>query len=329
MLGRYLADHEVLQPAAAGELPGGWETAEAVVWSDWPVDRTLIEALPNLRFMQRLGLLRAHGDARAAVERGIPVSVLPHGTSARVAEHAFALIFGLSRRLLASHKSVIDDDNPAGLPPERGESPRQALNWAGVPGLQSLQFKTVGIVGFGEIGACLAAMLAPLQCSTIYYKRSRLTSAQERRIGVAYRKLDPLLAESDVVVDLIPGREETRATLGEREFALMKSTAYFVNVGRGITTDEDALARALTEGRIAGAGLDVFEIEPLQRGHPLLSAPNVLLTPHIAGGTPLLAPPGTAGWEDTFEHLRENLRRVEAGEAVLSPMRENEAQPDD
>jgi glyoxylate reductase/D-3-phosphoglycerate dehydrogenase/(S)-sulfolactate dehydrogenase len=276
--------------------------------------------MPNLRFMQRLGRLRARGDASAARERGIPVSVLPHGTSLRVAEHAFALILGLFRGLLAAHRSVLDGSNPASLPPERGESARQALNWAGVPGLQSLQFKSVGIAGFGEIGACLAHMLAPMQCRVLYYKRTRLSSAQEEYLGVSYAPMEQLLGQSDVVCDLIPGREENRATLGERELGLMKRTAYFVNVGRGITTDENALARALAEDRIAGAGLDVFTIEPLQPGHPFLSLSNVLLTPHIAGGTPLLATPGTAGWLDTFERLVENLRRVGAGEPVLSPI---------
>ena len=283
--------HEVLVAPEAGELPAGWQDAEAVVWSRWPVDRAFIDSLPKLRFMQRLGKIRARGDVTAARERGIPVSVLPHGTSVRVAEHAFALMLGLFRGLLAAHRSVIDGSNPANLPPERGESARQALNWAGVPGLQSLQFKTIGIAGFGEIGACLAVMLAPMQCRVLYYKRTPLRADQEAFFGVNYAPLDHLLQESDVVCDLIPGWEENRETLGEREFGLMKRSAYFVNVGRGITTDEPALARALAEGRIAGAGLDVFTIEPLQPGHPFLGLSNTLLTPHIAGGTPLLAVP--------------------------------------
>jgi phosphoglycerate dehydrogenase-like enzyme len=317
---RFLPGHEVLVAPAAGELPAGWEQAEAIVWSRWPVDRDFIDCLPNLRFMQRLGRFRAHGDVRAALERGIPVSVLPHGTSARVAEHALAMTLGLCRGLRASHQAVLDGLNPANLEQDRGEGPRQALNWAGLPGLQSLQFKTVGIAGFGEIGANLALMLAPLQCQVLYYKRSPLPDAQERFFGVRYAALPELLAASDVVVDLIPGREENRAVLGEGEFRRMKPSAFFVNVGRGITTDEMALARALREGWIAGAGLDVFTLEPLARDHPFLGLPNVLLTPHTAGGTPLLATPGTAGWTDTFERLAENIRRIESGQSVLSPI---------
>src|SRR5437867_7583933 len=82
----YFLDHEVLIAPAAGELPPGWQAAEAVVWSRWPVDRSFIESVPSLRFMQRLGRFRAQGDATAALDRKIPVSVLPHGTSGRVAE---------------------------------------------------------------------------------------------------------------------------------------------------------------------------------------------------------------------------------------------------
>jgi phosphoglycerate dehydrogenase-like enzyme len=320
MLPRYLAEHEALVAPTDGELPAGWQEAEAVVWSSWPVDRTLIDSMPKLRFMQRWGVYRARGDATAALERGIPVSVLPHGTSGRVAEHAFALMLGLSRALLIAHRSVIDGVNPAKLGPEAGEGAHQPLNWAGLPEPRSLQFKTVGIAGFGEIGACLAQMLAPLHCRVLYYKRTPLTPAQERFFGVRHAELDDLLATSDTVCNLIPASEATRGMLGEREFGLMKSSAHFVSCGRGMTTDERALARALAEGRIAGAGLDVFSIEPLPRDDPFLNLSNVLLTPHIAGGTPLGHPGGTGGFGDSFERLQENLRRVELREPILSPI---------
>ena len=104
---RLIPEHEVLVPAAANALPDGWQDAEAVVWSRWPVDAALIAQMPRLRFMQRLGVFRANGDVTAALERGIPVSVLAHGTAARVAEHNLALILGLMRGL-------------AGIAPRRG-----------------------------------------------------------------------------------------------------------------------------------------------------------------------------------------------------------------
>jgi phosphoglycerate dehydrogenase-like enzyme len=139
---------------------------------------------------------------------------------------------------------------------------------------------------------------------------------------VTYATLDDLLRESDAVCNLIPVSDATLRTFGEREFGLMKPSAYFVNTGRAATTDEDALVQALTEGRIAGAGIDVFSLEPLPVEHPFIKLDNVLLTPHTAGGggTPERVVGGLGGWIDTFERLAENLRRVQIGQPVLNPM---------
>jgi phosphogluconate 2-dehydrogenase len=326
---QFLGGHDVIAAPGAGELPAGWQSAEAVVWTQWPVDRAFIGSLPKLRFMQRIGRFRARGDASAALERGVPVSVLPHGTSARVAEHTLVLIHGLFRGLLASHDAVLKGTNPAGLSPQEQPGPATTLNWARLPGLQSLYFKTVGIVGFGEIGACLALLLQPFSCRVLYHKRGRLEPDQERFFGVTYASLDELLSTSDAVSNLLPVTDATRGMLGQREFGLMKPSAYFVNTGRSATTDESALAQALAERRIAGAGLDVFLMEPLPPNDPLTRLPNVLLTPHTAGGggTPERVLGGLGGWIDTFERLAENLRRVESGEPVLSPMTLSDPKP--
>ena len=114
---------------------------------------------------------------------------------------------------------------------------------------------------------------------------------------------------------------------GDAQFAAMKSSAFFINTGRGPTANEDALIRALSEHQIAGAGLDVFDLEPLPPGHALTRLDNV--TAHAAHGRRYTAgrDPGLAGWTDTFVRLRENIRRVEAGEPVLSPMRPSDPQP--
>jgi D-3-phosphoglycerate dehydrogenase len=325
---QFLGEHDVLIAPAAGELPQGWQEAEAAVWSRWPLDGAMIESMPRLRLLQRLGRFRARGDARAAFELGIPVSVFAHGTSGRVAEHTLALLLGLFRGLLASHRAVVNGDNPAGLTPEIRNGPTPTVNWAQVPNLQSLQFKTVGIAGFGEIGACLALMLAPLNCRVLYNKRAPLRPDQEAFFHVEPAPLDGLLQQSDAVVDLIPVSEATHNLFGARAFGLMKRSAYFVNPGRGWTVDEDALVAALSSGEIGGAGIDTFALEPLPPGHPITKLSNVLLTPHTAGGTPQGAVNGLAGWSDVFERLNENLRRAAAGEPVLSPMRPLDPQPD-
>jgi phosphoglycerate dehydrogenase-like enzyme len=316
---RYLAGHEVLTTAADGQLPAGVEDAEAVVWWGYPVDASLISRLPKLRFMQRIGLVRARGDATAALAKGIPVSVTPFGLSDRVALHGLALTLDAVRKVTQGHQAVLEGRNPDNLPEEETTTPATALNWARIPGIGTLNDRTVGILGYGEIGACYGRMLAPFNCRVLYHKRTRLTPAQERYLGVEYAPLDGLLASSDVVASFVPYTPESRRMLGAREFGLMKPTAYFVNAGRGNTVDELALIDALQQRRIAGAGLDVFAVEPLPMSSPLRSLDNVVLTPHSAGGI--------QGWMQTFERLSENLRRVAAGEPVMLPMRAGDPQP--
>jgi phosphoglycerate dehydrogenase-like enzyme len=327
LLGQHFDAADLLIAPNKEELPAGLAGAEVIVWSNWPVDAPLIEGLPKLRFLQRLGRFRARGDITAAFDRALPVSVLPHGTSGRVGEHVVALIMGLMRGLLRSDRSVRDGLNPAALEPLERLGSTPTFNWTHVPGLTSLYFKTVGIAGFGEIGAVVALHLQSFGCRVLYNKRTPMIPEQERYFGVAYASFDDLLRWSDVVVNLIPVSDATRGTFGRAQFEAMKPSAFFINTGRGPTADEDALLRALAEYRIAGAGLDVFDQEPLPPGHPLIQLDNVLLTPHTAGGTPQGAVNGLAGWTDTFTYLRENIRRIEAGEPVLNPMRPGDPQP--
>ena len=319
---RYLPapQFEVIRGTTPGELPPGWETADAAVWWTTPVDRALIEQMPNLKFMQRVGLFRAKGDATAALERGIPVAVTPFGVSDRVAQHGFTLTLMLLRRMTAALDALERRLNPEELlelPADTGG--QNTVNWARLTDIQSLNDKTVGIVGFGEIGACYASMLPPFHTRTLVNRRRPLTPEQEAFYGVTWTPLDDLLRESDIVVSFVPGA--AAKMMGQREFDLMKPTAYFVNCGRARTVDDEALVRALQERRIAGAGLDVFTVEPLPRDSPLRDMDNAILTPHSAGGP--------AGWTDTFARLRANLETVQAGRGaeVTIAMRPGDPQP--
>jgi phosphoglycerate dehydrogenase-like enzyme len=327
LITQHFAPDDLLIAPNKETLPEGLEAAEVVVWSNWPLDGALIESLPKLRLLQRLGRFRARGDVTAALERGIPISVLPHGTSGRVAEHVVALIMGLMRGLLRSDQAVREGQNPAGMTPLERIGSTPTVNWAQVAGLESLYFKTVGIAGFGEIGAVVALHLQSFGCRVLYNKRTPLSPEQERYFGVTHASFEDILTMSDVVVDLVPVSDATRGLFGRAQFEAMKPSAFFINTGRGPTANEDALLRALAEHRIAGAGLDVFDLEPLPPGHALIQLDNVLLTPHTAGGTPQGAVNGLAGWTDTFTYLRENIRRIEAGEPVLNPMRAGDPQP--
>ncbi len=315
----YLGEHHVMVATEAGKLPDGIEGAEVVVWSNYPVDAALIESLSCLRFMQRIGLTRAKGDAQAALRKGIPVSVLPYGVSDRVALHTLSLTLAVMRRIVDGHRAVHEGLNPENLPETEQVGPTPTVNWVRWPDVDTLNDKTVGIAGFGEIGACFARLLAPFNCRILYNKRNRLNPQQEAYFGVEYAPLETLLRESDVVSTLVPYSEESRKMLGARELGLMKQGAIFVNTGRANTVDETALVEALRGRHIRGAGLDVFPVEPLPLSSPLLQLDNVVLTPHTAGGI--------WGWINTFERLAENLRRVEAGRPVMFPMRADDPEP--
>jgi phosphoglycerate dehydrogenase-like enzyme len=316
---KYLAGHEALVASEAGKLPDGVESVEAVVWSNYPVDAALIASMPKLRLMQRIGLTRAKGDATAALAAGIPVSVLPFGVSDRVALHTLSLTLAVLRRIVDGHRAVHEGLNPEGLPETEQVGPTPTVNWVRWPDVDTLNDKTVGIIGFGEIGACFARMLQPFNCRVLYNKRNRLSPRHEAHFGVEYATLDELLSRSDVVASFVPYSEESRKMLGASEFGLMRPSAIFINTGRGNTVDEGAMVDALRSRKIRAAGLDVFPVEPLPLSSPLLTLDNVVLTPHTAGGV--------QGWINTFERIAENLRRVEAGEPVLNPMRADDPEP--
>jgi len=314
---------EVLRGTVPGELPAGWQEADAAVWWDTSVDKALIDQMPNLKFMQRVGWFRAKGNATAALDRGIPVAVTPFGVSDRVAQHGFTLTMMLLRRMSVAIDALERRLNPEELqelPADTGG--QNTINWARLTGIQSLNDKTVGILGFGEIGASYARMLPPFNTRTLVYRRRPLTAEQEKYYHVKSASLDDLLRESDVVVSFVPGIPEALNMMGAREFGLMKPTAYFVNCGRARTVDDTALLAALKENRIAGAGLDVFAVEPLPRNAEYRELENAILTPHSAGGP--------AGWDDTFARLRSNLEKVAAGrgDEVNIALRPGDYQPE-
>jgi glyoxylate reductase len=208
-------------------------------------------------------------DVPAATRRGVLVTNAPGVLTETTADLAWALMLGVARRVPEGDRFV------------------RSGQWAGV--LWSLMMgtdvhgATLGIVGLGRIGRAVAARAAGFRMRVLYHGRRRDPEA-ERTLGVAYRAKDDLLREADFVVLTVPLSEETRHLVGARELALMKPTAFLVNVARGPVVDEAALAEALRAGRIAGAGLDVFEQEPAL--HPgLLGLDNLALTPHIGSAS--------------------------------------------
>jgi len=231
------------------------------------IDARVIAAGPRLRAIASMKITPSAVDLAAATARRIPVTVIPPMVGEATADLHMGLLLAVARRILEGDRAVRGGVFPGGQ--------SRHFEALGVHG------KTIGLVGGGgRIGRAVARRAQGFSMRCLYWGPRRKSEAEEREWGIEYAPLERLLAESDFVSIHAPLTEETRHLVGAREIAQMKRTACLVNTARGPIVDEKALALALAEKRIAGAGLDVFEHEP--RVEPaLLAMPNVVLTPHL------------------------------------------------
>lgn len=260
--------------------------ANAIVTRRREITERMLEAAPQLRLIQRYGTRWDGIDLQAAQARGIVVATMPlHGAIA-VAELAITLILALSKNLLRAHRETAGAKyRDMGVEPIRTDEHTYKFNWVNLPGIMEVYGKRLGIIGFGEIGTETSRRARALGMQVSYNKRTRLPEAVEHAEEATYCTKDELLRESDFVLLSTPLTQETQGMIGARELGLMKPSAYLINVSKGGVIDERALVAALRQSTIAGAGLDVFVYEPLPFDHPLLKCENVILTPHIGGGT--------------------------------------------
>lgn len=250
-------------PARAAAL----RRADAVlVRSGTRVDQALLDAAPCLRAIARAGVGLDNVDVEAATRRGIAVMNTPGGNANAAAELTFAVLLSLVRRVAIAHASLA-----------RGEWKRHEFVGTELAG------KTLGIVGLGRIGTLVAARARAFQMQVVSHDPF-LSTERARAMGVDMVPLDELLACADVVSLHVPLTEGTRNLVSEQRLATMKRSAVLVNCARGGLVDEQALAVALREGRLAGAAVDVFAHEP-PTDSPLLGLPNVVHTPHLGAST--------------------------------------------
>ena len=227
-----------------------------------------------LRQAHRLKVISCHACppemARAAAAQGVLVTLVPSLWDT-VADMALALIFAAARQIPQAHAAI-----KAGF---WGHADLKVL-YSGF----DVFGKTLGIIGLGKIGTILARRVRGFDMQILYCDVVRKPEL-ERSLGLEYRTLEQLLAESDIVSIQVPLHEQTRGLIGERELRLMKRDAILVNTARGAIVDESALCRALQERWFAAAGLDVLVEEPIKPGNPLLALDNVVLAPHLGGST--------------------------------------------
>lgn len=225
-----------------------------------PFTRELLGQLPSLKILVQTGNHAHHLDFAAARDLGILVARASGGYSIGAAELTIGLALAVMRRIPVSDQAI-----------RRGE-------WS-TPMTPVLYGKTLGIVGLGRLGRHLAPLGRAFGMRVVAWSPT-LDQARAARHGAEYAALDDLMRTSDVVSILVSLKPETRGLIDARKIAMMKPTAYLVNTARGPIVDEDALVEALEAGSIAGAGLDVFDREPLPAGHPFTRLSNVVMTPH-------------------------------------------------
>lgn len=234
------------------------------------VDEAALTAAPTLKVVANVAVGYNNIDLAAARRRGVVVTNTPDVLTETTADFAWALLMAAARR-------VVEADGFA----RSGQW--QRWQWDLLWGAD-VHGKTLGVLGFGRIGRAVARRALGFEMRVLYHDAVRPAPAVERELRAVYADVETILRESDFVSLHTPLLPETRHLVSERTLRLMKKTAILVNAARGPIVDEAALVRALTEGWIAGAGLDVFEEEP--RIHPgLLPLPNVVLAPHIASAS--------------------------------------------
>ena len=272
------------------------ETEYLVGLGEVKMDDAFYRAAPKLKLIQLLSAGYDRVDIEAARAAGVPVCNNGGANAVAVSEHAILLMLAVCRRLTWLHGNVV--------------SGRWRGNDVANVKLYELHGRTLGIVGLGTIGKKTARLAKAFGMTVQYYDVARLTEDQADALGVRFRLLGELLRTSDIVSLHVPLTPATRHMIGAAELALMRETAYLINTCRGPVVDEVALHRALTDGTIAGAGLDVFDQEPPAANNPLFALDNVILTPHYAGPT----------WDNQYTRFRngfDNVQRVARGEKPL------------
>lgn len=253
-------DTRVTDADALAERAGD---ADIVILSNLPFRKEVMERCLNLKMISVAFTGVDHVDMDYCRKKGVLVSNCAGYSNTAVSELVFGLALSLYRHIIECDRAV-----------------RSGKDKTGLTGLE-LAGKTLGIIGMGAIGTRTARLAQAFGCKVLGFNRS------PRQIdGVRMTDLETLLRESDIVSLHVPLTEQTRGLIGEKELNLMKPDAVLINTARGPVVDSAALAEALKEGRLAGAAVDVYEMEPpLPQDHPLLTAPHVVATPHVAFAT--------------------------------------------
>ncbi len=252
------------------------------------INEDMFAAAPQLKLVQRLGRQTWDIDLAAARRYGVPVCCQPIPGCRLVAEHMVMHALALIKKLRETLQ-IAEAAGTAWGQPKKSTEDTFAYNWSDREGIGGLFDKTVGVLGFGEIGVEIALILQAFGCQVIYHKRNRLPDEAEESLHVSYADINTIQAQSDVIFNLLPDFPDTRHFLNAAFYDNCERGVFLVHAGGGTTVDPDATAQALLSGQLGGASLDTFNWEPIRQDDPLVDiahnkAINILLTPHIAAG---------------------------------------------
>ncbi len=277
---------EGFQRLLGHELYVSFEEADILVSTfDYPVPRAMIESMPHLKLIANFGVGYNNIDLEACKQRGIRVTNTPQPVIEPTAELAFSLMHAVARRIAELDRKVrIDAAEPFGV-----------MNNLG----RSLYGKTLGIIGLGRIGKAVARRAIASGMTIVYHNRHRLSEEEETAYQAHWVTMETLLEQSDFVSLHLPYTPDLHHLIGSEQLKKMKKSAFLINTARGAHVDERALIKALQEGEIAGAAMDVYEFEP-KISEELKTMDNVVLSPHVGTGT----------WDDRLkmcENVTDNI----------------------
>jgi glyoxylate reductase len=231
------------------------------------IDGAFLDACPNVKVVSNYAVGFDNIDVDAATARGVVITNTPGVLTETTADFAFTLLMAAARRVVEADRYTREGKWQSWMP----------MLFLG----QDVHHATLGLVGLGRIGAAMARRAHGFDMTVLYHDVVRREDL-ERDLGLQYTMLDDLLRRSDFISVHTPLTAQTRHLIGAAQFKQMKATAILINSARGPIVDQDALVEALRARTIAGAGLDVFDVEPIPAGHPLLTMENVVIAPHIA-----------------------------------------------
>lgn len=246
-------------------------SADVLITSTKGISKELIDKAGKCIYIQKYGVGVNNIAIPEATERGIPVGNVGGLNARSVAEYAVMMMLSVFKHITTAHNKLVNE----------GLWLKTVLR----DDCYELSHKKVGLVGLGNIGREVVKLLKGFECEVVYYDIFRLSEQQEKELGVTYIELDDLIKEADVVTLHVPLTEETRYIINHERLKAMKSTAILINTSRGGLVDENALMSVLDSGHLLGAGIDVYESEPIDQNHPLTKVERVILSPHNGGGT--------------------------------------------